>query len=86
MSTFSIRALILGHHEMGMQISQPILNTFELNSPEQNLLFELFTVIFLYQMYIQLRFKRRACFVSSVFCICLKLHFSLLYLKRAHKC
>ena len=32
-----------------------------------SLLFEFCTVLFLYQIYIQVRFKMRACFVSSVF-------------------
>ena len=67
MSTFSTRALILGHHETGTQISQPILQIFlKLNSSVHNLIFELCTVQFLYQMYLQLRFKILAHFMSSV--------------------
>ena len=48
MSNFSTRALILGHHKTGTQISQPIFQLFfKLNSPVHNLTFQLFTVLFL---------------------------------------
>ena len=41
---FSTRALILGHHKIGMQISQPIFEfLLKLNSPVQNLLSEFCT-------------------------------------------
>ena len=42
MSNFSMRALILGHHKTGTQISQPIFELFlKFNIPLHNLLFEL---------------------------------------------
>ena len=66
---FSTRALILGHHKTDMQIYQLIFQLFlKLNIPVHNLLFELYTVLFLYKIYLQFCFKIRARFVSSVFC------------------
>ena len=62
-----------------MQISQPIFQLFlKLNIPVHNLLFELCTGLFLYPMCLQLRFKMRAHFVSSVLFICPKNQFSIL--------
>ena len=64
-----MRALILGHQEMGTHIYQPVFElVLKLNSPVKNLFFELCTVPFKkYKMYIQLRFKMRTRFVSRVF-------------------
>ena len=50
MSTFSTRALILGHHGTGTQISQHTFELFlKLNSPVHNLLFLLCTVMIFIQ-------------------------------------
>ena len=64
---FSTRALILGHHKTDMQIYQPIFQLFlKLNIPVHNLLFELYTVLFLYKIYLQFCFKMCAHFVSTL--------------------
>ena len=47
MCTFSMRTLILGHHEMVTQMYQPIFKLFlKLNRPVHNLLFELCNSLF----------------------------------------
>ena len=85
MSTFSVCALIQGHHKTGTKFSQPIYQLFlKLNSSVQNLLFQLCNGIFLYKMCSHLRFKIRTRFVSSVFIFSPKFHFPFLRLKKAH--
>ena len=66
---------------------QPIFELFlKFNGPVHNLLFELCTGQKQFnEIYLQLRFKMRARFVSSVFCIFPKLHFPFFNIKKAHK-
>ena len=82
MSTFSTRALILGHHGTGTQISQHILIFFLLNSPVKYLLFSLCTVlIFISNIFTILFLKVCPFCIQYFFVLILKLPFLFLHIK-----